>query len=51
MRQPKKLTRVQKLLLSKLGKNANDYMYLDGDKDSFIAIHKQNKEDRITIAL
>lgn len=45
MKQPKKLTRVQKEILKKEGLDWNDYMLLTEDKDTFTVIAKnENKQ-------
>ena len=53
MKQPKKLTREQKIKLAKRGYSANEYMLLKEDADTFTAISKHPDDhgvcDTITI--
>ena len=44
MKQPKKLTRFQKEVLTKKGLDWNDYMLLTEDKDTFTVIAKKENE-------
>ena len=44
MKQPKKLTRVQKILLSKKGYDSNLYSLIGEDKTSYIFLNKKTKE-------
>lgn len=53
MKQPKKLTRYQKIKLSKKGHKADDYLLLTEDAATFTVISKQPNDngtyDRITV--
>lgn len=44
MKQPKKLTRDQKVILTKKGLNSKDYMLLSEDNDTFTVISKDKNE-------
>ena len=44
MKQPKKLTRSQKMILSKNKLNANEYMLASEDKNTFTVIAKKENE-------
>lgn len=44
MKQPKKLTRSQKEILTKNGLNWNDFMLMTEDKDTFTVIAKKENE-------
>lgn len=47
MKQPKKLTRAQKIILQKNGLDAESFMLLSEDKDSFVVIAKKENEHGI----
>lgn len=49
MKQPKRLTNLQKRLLSRKGYNATEYMYVEEDEQAILIINKETKE-RLWIA-
>ena len=44
MKQPKKLTREQKIILSNHGYNANEWAYVEEDEQAILVENKQTKE-------
>jgi len=49
MKQPKKLTRNQKIILTKNGMDANSYMLLEDSNDRFTVVMKPEYDVRRTI--
>lgn len=47
MKQPKKLLRNQKEILTKKGLNAKEWMLVSDSKDSFTIIHKNSSETKV----